>query len=177
MAAVDIALMIVAKHGVKEIPKIVNNGMKDYLRLLENIAIDIYDSCIQDYYAQYKPEVYTRHGNKIGFNLYQAKDIWVNDFTFHLFTDSDELLPYGTEEDIREEILNNVKNGIRGYKKRTATRIEWPTGWSTSYPNKYSTYSVWSSKCITINSIFDDFSLNILKDTYEILWELIAKYA
>lgn len=177
MAAVDIAAMIIVKHGVKEIQKIVNNGTKDYIKLLENIAIDIYDSCIQDYYAQYRPEVYTRHGNKLGFNLYRAKDIWAEDFSMHIYTDSDELLPYGTEEDIRYEILKNVKSGIRGYKERTNTKIEWPSSWSTSYPNTYSKYSIWSSKCITIDSILEDFLLNIIEDTYEILWKLIAKYA
>lgn len=178
MAAEDIAAMIIVKHGVKEIPKIIDNGTKDYLKFLENVAIDIYDSCIQDYYAQYKPKVYTRHGNKAGFNLYQAKDIGANDFSIKLETDPYELLPYGTAEDIRAEVLKNVMSGVRGYKERTNnTDIEWPSPWSTSYPNKYSRYSIWSSSCFTIESILDDFAANAIKDTYEMLWEFIAKYA
>lgn len=177
MAAEDIAAMIIMKHDAKEIKKIIDSGIKDYVKLLENVATDVYDSCIQDYYAKYTPTVYKRHGNIEGFNLYQANDIEADDFILSIETDSSKLTPYRTRSDIREAVLQNVMNGIRGLEVRTKTKIQWPSEWITSYPNRYSLYgSTWSSSCSTINSILDDFAANVLEDTYDILWNLIAKY-
>ena len=177
MAAENVFMALVSKHDKKDIQRIVNNGIKDYAKLLENIASDIYDSCIQDYYAKYSPTVYTRHGNSAGFNLYRANAIELTGSMLEINFDEGNLLEYGTSDDIRATVLNNVMNGIRGTKVRTKTRRKWPMEWRTSYPNNFSMYrSTWSSSASTIDSIFDDFVANVLADTYDVLWDFISKY-
>lgn len=177
MSAEAAFMALVIKHDKNEINRIIQKGINDYARFLTNIASDIYDSCIQDYYAQYTPTVYTRHGNIGGFNLYQANAIELAGPILSIDFDEGNLLPYGTSDDIRATVLNNVMNGIRGSNVRTKTRRKWPMEWRTSYPNNFSMYKgVWSSGASTIDSIFDDFVANVLTDTYDKLWDFIGKY-
>ena len=177
MAAENVFMALIMKHDKNDIQRIINNGTNDYGKLLENIASDIYDSCIQDYYAKYDPLVYTRHGDSVGSNLYQANAIQLTGSMLKIDFDENNLSRYGTSDDIRATVLNNVMNGIRGSKVRTKTRQKWPMEWRTSYPNNFSIYrSIWSSSESTIDSIFDDFVANVLEDTYDVLWDIISKY-
>ncbi len=163
-----------------QISNTVTDSIKEYADIIYNIANDIYDSCIQEYYASYKPKVYKRHGDLGGFNLYRANSF---EFDGTILTDfdggnPDALLKYGTRNDIRDEVLAAVISGKRGIKVRKSPPAEhkWPMGWDTSYPNQYSQYDYWSSNANTIKDIINDFENNIIDDTSDLLEKIIDKY-
>lgn len=167
-------------RSIADIKQIAHQSTKDYFTLLESIASDIYESCIKDYYRQYDPVIYTRHGNKEGFNLFRANDIMYDSGTgaFDIDLESDNLLPYGGLHgyEVREKVLNSVIKGIRGSKsRRSASTGKWPKRWTTSYPNAYSKHSEWQSSYNTIDDIFDDFIDNVVEDTKEIFLEYVQK--
>ena len=157
----------------------VTRAWASYIDDLEDIAQDIYDSCIADYYAKYKPTVYKRHGHPEGVNLYQADVITNDSFDVFYEFDPERLWEYGGKngDEKRKEVLDNVMSGIRGSTKRTTkTGKTWPRAWATSYPNKHSKNKTWRSKNgRTIDTIFDDFSENIFKETRDLLWINIEK--
>nr|DAF25345.1 MAG TPA: hypothetical protein [Caudoviricetes sp.] len=142
-----------------------------------NIGVDIYRSCIKDYYAKYTPTVYKRHGNLTGFNLYQASDDFeINDNEIAVGNDeldAMKLLKYpgknGAQK--RRKVLNSVINGLRGNKAVSG----FPMEFVTSYPNKYSTLSYWSSSGHTIYDIFEEFENNISKDLDYIYWDYLEE--
>ena len=143
-----------------------------YLNVLLNIANDIYASCIADYYGGYIPRYYNRHGNIEGINLYRANNNDYSDFYLSLSIDEDKLSPYGGKGgDKREKVLRGVLNGLRGGPNIPG----WPIGWSTSYPNSYSSYRIWYSSGTTIKGILDDFSKNAMKDNINIFWQCVER--
>lgn len=147
------------------------NGIDLYLKVLLNIANDIYASCIADYYGGYIPKYYNRHGNIEGINLYRASNNDYSNFYLGLSIEEDKLEPYGKKGDKREEVLSGVLNGLRGGPGIPG----WPMAWSTSYPNDHSSYRIWYSSGSTIEEILDDFSENVTKDTSDILWQCIER--
>ena len=156
---------------------IIEEASKSYMNDLSDIASDIYDSCIEDYYAQYIPTKYGRHGDIVGFNLYSANNISFDESSYNLDIDFDpsKLLKYydgkkGREK--RDKVLNSVMDGLRGTKSRKSPP-GWPQFWGTSYPNRYSKYSVWSSRGITMNEIFTNFMNNVMKDTTDLFYHYI----
>ena len=147
-------------------------GIDLYLKVLLNIANDIYESCIADYYGGYSPRYYNRHGNIEGFNLYRAGNNDYSDFYLGLQIEEDKLLPYGGKKgDKRGKVLMGVLNGLRGGSGIPG----WPMEWNTNYPNNYSSYRIWYSGENTIKGILDDFAANVTKDTSDILWQCIAR--
>lgn len=161
--------------------KVVN----EYSKLLYKIAKDIFKSCIADFYASYTPTVYTRHGNKKGFNLYELEDISLSDNGFRLRFNEDFLLKYGTKEDIRDKVMDAVLSGLRGHEGMNRNPMPtddnpepniWPMEWYTSYPNKFSEYGYWKSKYNTMDDIFYDFVQNVIDDTEGLLWDIFNKY-
>ena len=151
---------------------ILTNAIDLYLKVLLNIANDIYESCIADYYGGYNPKYYNRHGNIEGFNLYRASDNDYSNFYLETRIDEDKLLPYsGKKGDKRGKVLSGVLNGWRG----SGGIDGWPIECKTSYPNNYSTYRVWHSSQNTIQGILDDFCENATKDTSDILWQCIER--
>jgi hypothetical protein len=163
-----------------QISNTVEESIKEYADIIYNIANDIYDSCIQEYYASYTPKVYKRHGNPEGFNLYRANSF---EFDGTILTDfnggnPDALLKYGTRSDIRDEVLAAVISGQRGIKVRKSPPAtnKWPMGWVTSYPNEYSKYNYWSSNANTIEDIINDFDANIIDDTSDLLEKIVNKH-
>lgn len=158
---------------------ICERAINEYVDIIWNIANDIYDSCIKQYYATYIPTVYKRHGNIEGFNLYRANSFTLNGMVLEDFDggNPEALLKYGTKEDIREEVLAAVLSGKRGttLRKSPRARHKWPMKWTASYPNAYSQYNYWSSGAHTIEEIIDDFEANIIDDTSDLLYELIDK--
>lgn len=143
-----------------------------YFKVLLNIANDIYDSCIEDYYNGYPPTSYKRHGNIEGFNLYSAKGNSYMNGWLDIRLDENKLLPYGKTK--KSKVLNNVLNGLRGTGLRK-WQSDWPMEWSVSYPNSYSQYHIWGSRETTIAGIFDDFCENGLQDTIDIFWQCVGK--
>lgn len=143
-----------------------------YLKVLLNVANDIYESCIADYYGGYTPVSYNRHGNIEGFNLYRANSNDYSNFYLGLKIDEDKLLPYGGRKgDKRSQVLSGVLSGLRG----SSGIPGWPMSWSTSYPNGHSTYKIWSSSGSTIQEILDDFCANAMKDNMDIFWQCVAR--
>lgn len=180
MDATDIALRLLDLDK-SERDRILASAITDYFKVLYAIAADIYDSCIQDFYAKYTPKVYERHGNLEGENLYRANEISYEKPNLSVFIDSAQLLPYGNgdvedigdTEDKRDFVLNSVMKGLRGAK--SSKLPGWPKHWYTRYPNQYSTQAgVWSSSKRTINGILYDFIENVMGDTDNILWEIVA---
>lgn len=154
---------------------IITNAWYDYVQRIGQIAEDIYDSCIEDYYGQYTPSVYTRHGNIEGFNLYSANDIMHNEHEIEVSLDPGNLLPYAGRRDKRAKVLASVMKGLRGARSRKTPR-GWPMTWYTRYPNAYSVYSDWSSTRCTMNEIFYDFMDNVLIDTEDLFWKYVERY-
>ena len=159
----------------------VKNSIEEYADIIWNIANDIYDSCIELYYATYTPTVYKRHGNMDGFNLYRANGFDFDEVNM-ILDDFDggnpqNLLKYGSKNDVREEVLAAVLSGQRGITVRPSppAKFKWPRGWTASYPNKYSKYRYWSSGAHTIEEIIDDFEENILNDTSDLLERIMNK--
>lgn len=150
-----------------------------YFSKLANIAADIYDSCIKDYYDQYTPIKYKRHGNIKGFNLYSANDINFDEVSYNVdinFDPSNLLSYYDGKQnrEKRDKVLNSVMAGLRGTKSRK-TPIGWPRPWITSYPNRYSQYNLWKSKGTTMDKIFEDFMANVINETQYLLNDCIQK--
>lgn len=159
--------------------EIIEEASKVYMNNLSNIASDIYDSCIEDYYAQYTPIKYSRHGNIVGFNLYRANNIDFDEASYNLDIDFDpnKLLGYydgKRNREKRDKVLNSVMAGLRGTKS-SKTPPGWPQTWSTSYPNRYSKYSMWKSNGTTMNEIFKNFMNNVMKDTIDLFYNHIKK--
>lgn len=158
---------------------IIDEASKAYMNDLSDIAADIYDSCIEDYYSQYIPTKYTRHGNIVGFNLYSAKDIDFNEETYNMSLDFDpsKLLKYydgkrGREK--RDKVLKSVMLGLRGAKS-SKSPPGWPQPWSTTYPNRYSQYNLWQSSGTTMYAIYKDFTDNVMSDTANLWYAYIQK--
>lgn len=171
MTPTEIALRLIEMDKGKR-TAVLANGIDMYLKILLNIANDIYESCIADYYGGYSPKYYNRHGNIEGFNLYNANSNNYSNFYLGLSIEEDRLLPYsGKKGDKRGKVLKGVLNGLRG----SSGIPGWPIGWSTSYPNGYSVYRIWYSSGTTIKEILDDFSKNVTKDTSDLLWQCIAR--
>lgn len=148
---------------------IVYKAVEVYFQLLLDIANDIYDSCIADYYGGYTPKYYNRHGNIEGWNLYNANSNGIFGGELRFKTDASKLEPYkgGSEDDV----LGMVENGFRG-----GPGIDgWPKKWSTSYPNDHSAYHVWYSSGNTIEKITSDFQKNGIRETRELLWKCLEK--
>lgn len=152
---------------------VINSAIDEYYRLLANIGMDIYDSCIKDFYSQYTPLVYKRHGAPAGKNLYLANDIGYDGDTVNVLLDEYNLLPYG-KHDKREIVFEFVLAGLRGGP--LPRRPDFPMDWYTSYPNRFSRYhNIWSSSEIILENILDDFCENVVNDTVHIVISNIAK--
>lgn len=149
---------------------ILRNAVEAYFYILLDIANDIYDSCIEDYYNGYSPIFYDRHGNIEGFNLYSANANGLPGGYLRVRTDSSKLMPYkgGSADDV----LGMVEHGKRGGPGIKG----WPKRWYTSYPNSYSSYHIWYSSENTIEKITSDFEKNGISGTKDILWKCIEKY-
>jgi hypothetical protein len=158
---------------------IIDKAWARYVDFIGNIISDVYDSCIEDYYAQYMPTRYGRHGDITGFNLYRANDIEWDDLSFNIDVSFDpaKLLPYydgKRRREKRDKVLNTVMAGFRGTKSRK-TPPGWPRLWGTSYPNRYSKYSAWTSNGNTMDDIYFDLMDNLIKDTTDILKGYISE--
>ena len=152
---------------------IINSALDEYYRLLANIGMDIYDSCIKDFYSQYSPKVYKRHGHLVGKNLYSANEIFYDGDTVNMVLDEWNLLPYG-KHDKRDIVFEFVLAGLRGGP--LPRRPDFPMDWYTSYPNAYSRYrNIWQSSEIILVNILDDFCANVINDTLPIVINNIAK--
>lgn len=173
MASQDIKLRLLKLDRSKR-HAVISSAVDIYMRILFNIADDIYDSCIADYYNGYEPTSYKRHGNISGFNLYLANSISYQNNYLSVDIMEDKLLPYGKKTS-REDVFENVITGKRG-TGMGGKRAGWPRKWSTSYPNSYSRYrGVWSSGSNTIQGIYADFFQNGIKDTAELFWQCVDK--
>ena len=162
----------------------------DYAEYIYHIAEDIYDSCIQDFYDQYTPMRYDRHGNLSGFNLYSGKNFFYSNLWLDIQFDPDNLLPYykmrktssgdyvqGAEEleDKRAYVLGSVMTGVRA-RRSPRTPAWFPMRWRTSYPNSFSEMYDWTSSKTTISSIFDDFCENVVNETTYKFYEILGEY-
>ena len=146
--------------------RIFNSCWARYMEYLSEIASDIYDSCIQEYY-RFRPKVYDRHGYPEGANLYRANKIGYSADDIILNINEWSLWQYNGREK-RQRVLDTVMQGIRGGGARTRQFAGWPQDWDTSYPNSYSQYgSVWSSNGSTMYEIFDDFLATALSSTQD----------
>lgn len=175
---VDISAIAVELMGKDDATakRIIKKSTDEYFRLLEKIASDIYDSCIESFYASYTPKVYKRHRDPKGSNLYEANAISFEDGYLTFETEEDNLLKYGSVEDIRRKVLDAVMSGFRGTTSRPSG---WPRSWRKDcmYPNEFSQYGgYWKSTKNTMDGIFEEFSQNGLKDTNKYFWEIVAKY-
>lgn len=174
MSTESILLSLIQMDDSKII-SIIRAATKSYGRILYAIINDIYESCIEDYYAGYTPTVYKRHGNIEGWNLYNAPIVSFNNGKLVFDEDPGKLEPYGGKTDKRGQVLHNVLNGLRGTGMR-ASQEEWPMGWYTSYPNSYSRYGIWQSSCHTIETITQDFADHVLEDTEDLFWECVGEF-
>lgn len=134
-------------------------AMRQYAKLLSSIAEDIYSSCIGDYYDQYDPKVYDRHGYPEGKNLYSAIHSWAEDAAGGVSMQGSRLLPYKGKRDKRDKVLDSVLDGWRGAGS-SKTPPGWPMEWYTHYPNKFSKYKNWSSDETVLMNILEDFMQN-----------------
>jgi hypothetical protein len=156
--------------------RIIKKSTDEYFKLLEKIASDIYDSCIESFYASYTPKVYRRHRDPAGSNLYEANEMSFDNGYLAFKTEEDNLLKYGTAEDKRREVLDAVMSGMRGTTPRPSG---WPRSWKKycMYPNEFSEYGrYWKSTKNTMDDIFEEFSNNGLADTNVFFWEIVSKY-
>lgn len=157
---------------------IIDRAFRKYMNLISDIAEDIYDSCIEDYYAQYTPTKYDRHGDIAGFNLYSAKSIFFDEDANAMdlnFSPSKLLRYYDGQKnrEKRDKVLRTVMDGLRGAGSRK--NAGWPQPWDTTYPNIYSRYNLWRSSGTTLDEIYDDFTDNVTSDTYGIFSEYIQE--
>lgn len=152
---------------------VINKAIRQYFTLLADVASDIYDSCIKDFYKQYTPQVYKRHGNPSGFNLYRANQVSFDGDVLNFLIDEDYLLPYG-KHDKRDIVLEFVLAGLRGGP--LPKRPDFPMDWYTTYPNSHSKYHhVWQSSEVVLENILDDFIDNVVDDTYQIFINYVEK--
>ena len=153
---------------------IIKKAWNKYTKLIGDIAHDIYSSCIQDFYDQYDPTVYKRHGYPEGKNLYQADAIEWTESELRIRTAANQLWQYGGKKDKRSKVLTAVMNGKRGSKSRK-TPAGWPMSWSTTYPNDFSEYFQWDGikDPTTMKEIMDYFADNVMEETEYIFWEYL----
>lgn len=171
--------------------QIIEQAVDEYGYKLSNIAIDIYDSCIAQFYDQYEPRIYDRHGDKSGFNLYSAQNMGYGNLIIDMSLTPENLLPYYSmrrlktgeyvpgklvSPDRRAKVLASVMKGIRAPKTKRSRKANFPEKWTASYPNEYSQYKEWQSKFHTIDAILDDFCENIVNDTIDIFWNILSSY-
>lgn len=167
--------------GEERAVNVLKESWKEYMKLIFDILNDIYDSCIADYYAQREPLVYTRHGNIFGENLYLAKNFSMpNMFIINDDIDPNRLMPYpGKRGDEKREIVFNMitdwEDNGQGWRGGPGVP-GFPMEFDTSYPNRHSRMTEWESSQITIKGILDDFRENILDDTDDLMWDIIAKH-
>lgn len=177
MADVKEVIFKLMKKDKSTIDAISLKATREYFRLLKNIAEDIYDSCIAVYYVKYSPIYYDRHGNKDGFNLYNAKDILYENGSLSIGTEPMNLKRYRGKTDKREIILSSVMAGLRGGP--LPLRSDWPMDWTEFcvYPNEYSKYGKhWSSEKHTMNGILIDFINTAFEKTNNDFWQIVNKY-
>lgn len=157
-----------------EIRSVMKKAWKQYTELISDIAHDIYESCVQDFYSQYDPIKYTRHGYPEGKNLYQADAIELTESTMRIRFAAEQLWKYDGKKDKRSKVLQAVINGKRG-SKSSKTPAGWPMKWETTYPNDFSEFFQWDAAddLTTIKEIMDYFIDNVLEDTQEIYWEYL----
>lgn len=173
MAANDTVLKLLALERTQR-RLVILNAARVYMQILFNLANDIYDSCIADYYDGYVPTSYTRHGNLAGFNLYRANSNTFIQNYVSVNIIEDKLLPYNKKTE-KGEVFDNVVNGIRG-TGMGRNREGWPRHWDTSYPNSFSAYrNVWRSSGHTIQEIYDDFFANVVTDTADLFWKSVDR--
>ena len=153
---------------------IIQRAWNNYTKLISEIAHDIYESCIQDFYDQYDPVVYKRHGYPEGKNLYQADAIQWTESELKIKLAADQLWKYGGKKDKRSKVLQAVINGKRGSQSRK-TPAGWPQKWVTTYPNDFSDYFQWDGvqEPTTMKEIMDYFAENVVEDTEDIFWEYL----
>ena len=152
--------------------RLISDAWYEYVRHIGEIAEDIYDSCIADYYDQYEPTVYGRHGDIAGFNLYSANDIEYDEHEIGVSFEPSFLLPYAGKRDKRTAVLKNVMKGLRGGKSKKMPP-GWPMYWDARYPNSFSKYDDWSSSGSTMNAIFQDFMANVIEETEYVFWDYV----
>lgn len=162
--------------GEKEHVASALEGADEYIdEIIYMTGVDIYNSCIKDYYNQYEPTSYDRHGDLKGFNLYfAADDFAINDYEIAVGNDeldATNLLKYpgkrGRQK--RHQVLKGVINGFRGSRGVSG----FPMEFITSYPNQYSRCDYWTSDKSTIYDIFDDFEKNIDDDLDYMYWDYL----
>ena len=147
-------------------------ALQRYARLLSSIGKDIYDSCIQDYYAQYDPIKYDRHGYPEGQNLYNAIDAWADGLVAGISLQEYKLWPYKGKQDKRGKVLSTVLDGYRGAGS-SKSPPGWPMSWSTCYPNEYSKFYDWESGMTTLDDILIDFTANAPADLENKFYEFL----
>ena len=167
----DIAWKLLSMDDNK-MASVILKAVEAYFYILLDIANDIYNSCIEDYYNGYTPIYYDRHGNIEGFNLYSANSNGLPNGRLHIRTDSNKLEPYKSGS--ADDVLWSVEHGKRGGPG--IGKPGWPKRWYTSYPNSYSEYHVWYSNGHTLESIMSDFEKNGISSTRDILWKCIDRY-
>ena len=159
--------------GDAKLNSVIKSAIDEYYETLFNVASDIYDSCIHDFYDQYTPRVYKRHGNLSGENLYRANNIFDDGNTVNITLNEWSLMPYG-KHDKRDIVFEFVLAGLRGGP--FPNRLDFPMDWYTTYPNAYSRYGdVWQSSENILQYILDDFCANVVSDTLHIVVNNIAK--
>ena len=153
---------------------VIKRAWNNYTKLISEIAHDIYKSCIQDFYDQYDPVVYQRHGYPEGKNLYQADAIDWTESNLRIKLAADQLWKYGGKKDKRGKVLEAVINGKRGSKSRK-TPAGWPQKWVTTYPNDFSDYFQWDGiqEPTTMKEIMDYFADNVIEETENVFWEYL----
>ena len=181
---------LILYHDKSEIDYILELAMNEYAEELVDIATDIYDSCIKQFYSSYEPHIYDRHGDISGYNLFYASDIGYSNLVVDMSFRPENLLPYykmkkmsdGTyvpgkfeDDSKRAKVLGSVLKGIRA-RRSPKTPADFPMTWEASYPNEYSRRFDWASGFSTMNKIFDDFCENAEKDTNYMFWDILQKY-
>lgn len=189
MGKKDILLNLI-QHDKSTMNNILEHAVNDYADFLTEIAKDIYDSCIAQFYETYTPKIYNRHGDITGFNLYSANSIGYSNLLINLTLEPENLLPYYKMKkvledeydmdefdttDKRAEVLASVLLGIRA-RKSPRTPPWFPMKWRASYPNKHSQYSEWFSGCKTMSAIFDDFCESAVNETIDTFWKILDGY-
>ena len=145
-----------------------------YTKLLADIAHDIYSSCIQDFYIQYDPVKYDRHGYPEGKNLYQADATEWTESELKIKTAANQLWKYSGKKDKRSEVLEAVMNGKRG-SQSSKTPPGWPQKWFTTYPNDFSNLFQWDGVQYptTMKEIMNYFADNVMEETEYMFWEYL----
>lgn len=148
----------------------INAATNKFAEIIYEIAKDVYHSCIEDYYSQYTPTSYDRHGDISGYNLYRAEDFIVNNGIIIDDLNPMNLFKYSGKKDKRRKVLNSVINGFRGGRGIPG----FPMDFYTRYPNKFSGLEYWHSTKYTIRDIFNEFDENIVEDIEYLFWDYLA---